>query len=885
VLAATVNSLQTYLNRIRRHLWLVLAITLIATVGALVYTVRQPTTYTARSTLTTASQNRSPDQDAYLAEAFAQYFNKPSYQERIRALAQVPNNVRVSALTGATSPILYIQATGPDPGVASRLAAQVAERFREDVQANANASRDEELSSIEKRIKDKQRLLRQLKGDSDERALILSEILDLQRQANDMRDNTTNQLVALQRDAGVSAHLPSPILNGLLGFAGGLALGCAAALALAALRNRIATPDDVRGLLGLPTLGVLDRTRRDDNQSRAQRLESIAAVVSLSDLPRPATLAITTPRRTNLTTHIAEGIVYYQALQGARTLLVRADLRGVGSGAATHGSTVASLLAGTSDGPPRPMEIRIGSAEMLVLPAGMASTADPFALFAPEAFQALLGHLRGLADLIVIEAPPVNEAAESQIICAAADQTVLVVEKGITRGSDGSRACESLTQVGASMLGVVLGRPVQHNGHAEPFSTLPVLDTGRRPQKTPPSHATAPVPDPLVVGGGAEDEHASPRINSPRAGTEGIDSAPPVALAESKGAVAPTSVTAPPDATASRPRRFPRSSAARNRARKHDDKRPDTESMAALKDTGERTRPADEARPPALSPQPAEGVSAGEYLLYSDALLVTHPAGSEPLNPSNTGEVVREWGADAPHEAPAGNGDVAASGEAAAGDGDVAASGEAAAGNGDVAASDEAPAGNGDAPAADPPDLDTAPTLVSSTPLVTDLPRSTSPADLSMDSMILATDCPHGHYNPPAAANCRVCGAVIPAQDARLVSRPVLCVLRANDGTSAEVDRAVLVGRVPDPSRSSFEAPRLMRLRSSGHNISRTHVEVAPEGWRVVATDLDSKNGTILVHPGGRDRQELTPGQPIPVPPGSVLELGEGVSITVGRPS
>jgi hypothetical protein len=71
------------------------------------------------------------------------------------------------------------------------------------------------------------------------------------------------------------------------------------------------------------------------------------------------------------------------------------------------------------------------------------------------------------------------------------------------------------------------------------------------------------------------------------------------------------------------------------------------------------------------------------------------------------------------------------------------------------------------------------------------------------------------------------------------VSRPVLCVLRASDGTCAEVDRAVLVGRVPDPSRSSFEAPRLMRLRSPRHDISRTHVEVAPEGWRVVATDLD----------------------------------------------
>ena len=544
------RSLETYLNRIWRYRWLVLVITVVTTLGALLYTVWQPTTYTARSTLTTASENRSPDQDAYLAEGFAQYFNKESYQERIRALAQVPEEFEVSAFTGATSPILYIEATGPDPAVASRVAAQVAERFPDDVQDIAHASRDEEIARIEQRIKDNLALLTGLTGDSDRRALILSEIDDLQRQANDLREDTTNQLINLQTDAGVSADQPSPILNGLLGFAGGLALGCAAALALAALRNRITTPDDVRALLGLPTLVVLDGGRRHDDQARAQRLESLAAVVSLSDLPRPATLAITTPRRTSLTSHVAEGIVYYQALQGTRTLLMRADLRGAHTEPTSHEATVAGLLAGISARPPTPTEMAIGTAEMLVVPAGLPLTTDPFALFAPARFDALLRDLSGLADLIVIEAPPVNEAAESQIICAAADQTVLVVEEGITRGSDGSRACELLTQVGASMLGAVLGRPVQKNGHAEPFSTLPVVNMVRPPVPTPSPYLTVPVRELLVEGGGASEEGASPRarVNSPQASTDGIDSAPPVALAESAVAAVPASASAPPDA-------------------------------------------------------------------------------------------------------------------------------------------------------------------------------------------------------------------------------------------------------------------------------------------------------------------------------------------------
>jgi FHA domain len=175
---------------------------------------------------------------------------------------------------------------------------------------------------------------------------------------------------------------------------------------------------------------------------------------------------------------------------------------------------------------------------------------------------------------------------------------------------------------------------------------------------------------------------------------------------------------------------------------------------------------------------------------------------------------------------------------------------------------------------------DTPPTL----PLSSS-PRTPLPQDPSTESLIMAADCPHGHSNPPAAATCRMCGAAIAPQRPRLIHRPVLCVLQASDGTTADVDRAVLVGRAPDPDRSNFKAPRLMSVQSPGHDISRTHVEVAPEGWQVIAIDLNSTNGTVLIRPGGYERQQLAPGEHVPVQPGSVLDLGDGVSITVALPS
>jgi hypothetical protein len=153
-----------------------------------------------------------------------------------------------------------------------------------------------------------------------------------------------------------------------------------------------------------------------------------------------------------------------------------------------------------------------------------------------------------------------------------------------------------------------------------------------------------------------------------------------------------------------------------------------------------------------------------------------------------------------------------------------------------------------------------------------------------VDPMIMAVECPYGHSNPPEAGSCRVCETTIQPQAPRLVGRPVLAVLFASDGGTAELDRAVLVGRAPDPGRSSFKDPRLLTVQSPGHDISRTHVQVAPDGWQIVVTDLQSTNGTTLVRPGGYDQQRLTPGEPVPVQLGSVLELGDGVSVTIGVP-
>ncbi len=148
---------------------------------------------------------------------------------------------------------------------------------------------------------------------------------------------------------------------------------------------------------------------------------------------------------------------------------------------------------------------------------------------------------------------------------------------------------------------------------------------------------------------------------------------------------------------------------------------------------------------------------------------------------------------------------------------------------------------------------------------------------------VLAVTCPYGHANPEGQQECRVCGTPVPPQPARPVVPPVLATLRVSDGSYVELDGSVVVGRAPSAGRASTQPVQLLTVVSPGHDISRTHLEVTVAGWQVEVTDLHSTNGTILVGPGGA-REDLAPGQPLVAELGSVVELGDGVSILIDLP-
>lgn len=112
-----------------------------------------------------------------------------------------------------------------------------------------------------------------------------------------------------------------------------------------------------------------------------------------------------------------------------------------------------------------------------------------------------------------------------------------------------------------------------------------------------------------------------------------------------------------------------------------------------------------------------------------------------------------------------------------------------------------------------------------------------------------------------------------------MMPRPVLGHITTSAGQSLAVDSDVVIGRDPkatvEPGRS---APRVLTL--PGSEVSRVHCRIVVDGWDARIVDLGSTNGTVLARPG-RPRERLAGSDSRPLRSGDVIELAEGIWITV----
>jgi len=126
-------------------------------------------------------------------------------------------------------------------------------------------------------------------------------------------------------------------------------------------------------------------------------------------------------------------------------------------------------------------------------------------------------------------------------------------------------------------------------------------------------------------------------------------------------------------------------------------------------------------------------------------------------------------------------------------------------------------------------------------------------------------------------------GAAVPAAGALPAAIPgssgTSGRVRVSTGQVVALDRTVIIGRRPrSPRASGANLPHLIAVDSPEQDISRSHLEIRPEGDTVVVIDLHTTNGSTLLRPAA-DPVRLHPGEQTLVLSGDVVDLGDGVTV------
>jgi uncharacterized protein involved in exopolysaccharide biosynthesis/Mrp family chromosome partitioning ATPase len=241
---------------------------------------------------------------------------------------------------------------------------------------------------------------------------------------------------------------PLVILGGIFG----AGLAAVAALALEARRDLFARPEQIVETIGLPLVGALPAARAKAQRGAALRqffsspppdvlhaVERIATTLNRSARgPRVVMVVSSLPREgsTALAIHLARNA----AREGRRAVLVDCDPRG--------GAALKSLDA--DGGASASQDLGIDIVRMIDRNAARPANASGVSAVAE-----MVGDLRGVYDVIILDGPPVLAVADSLTLAPEADAVLFTVRWGATPRAAALEAVLDLRRAGAPLVGVV----------------------------------------------------------------------------------------------------------------------------------------------------------------------------------------------------------------------------------------------------------------------------------------------------------------------------------------------------------------------------------------------------------------------------------------------
>lgn len=418
--------------------------------------------------------------------------------------------------------IFIIDALGPDPATAARIANATAAAYvarRDAALAAAAAERrralEAEVATLRATVARRQEeivaaardpgmfdeaLLRRgeleqlLDGDraAYAEAISLLRLADRAADPNLLRASVLSDAVPASEARGPKGYMILTL---------GLFLGLAAASGLALARENcddtLRTGDAARRVLGLPFLGYLPRlpgemTRtglpghpvwrvaRDHPAGRtAETLRFARARAEARRMPgQSVVLGLAAPRPGAGTSLAAANLAFLLAAEGGRVVLIDADLSGAGL-SATFGQRspagLAELLAGGDPEAPVEQPVEDGGFDFLACRAAASAPARRYV--EAQRFEAILAARRARYDFILVDLPGLEDTAHARSMAPLCDGWVAITRWGATpaqalRAILGDEPALAVNLLGLMISDVTLTGLARYTPHVQPARDL-----------------------------------------------------------------------------------------------------------------------------------------------------------------------------------------------------------------------------------------------------------------------------------------------------------------------------------------------------------------------------------------------------------------------------
>ena len=511
--------LRQYVDVIRRWLWLIVLSTVLAGGTAYFVSLNMTPVYQASTTLRIISPSNSlgrTDLGALqigqrLAGTYAQLLGKGPVLDGV--ISNLGLEISARRLEGAvkvqlvrSTDLIEITAENTDPAIAQAIANEIPNVFSQQDQAQRSsqysqikASLTEELDRLEEKVGQLQKAIAEKTASGTEEKdtvliILESDLEQARSNYSTMLQNYSNvQLAEVQSSSSVVVVVPAKVpekpirprtrLNTLLAAVVGAMVAIGVVFLIEYLDDTVKTPDDVRALLGVPTIGMVARSPRSkggaDSYGRVVTMGSthsplseayrvLRANIRFSSVDNPVqTLQVTSagPNEGKSTIAVNLGVVMAQA--GKRIILVETDLRrpvlhkefdvpnqnGLTNALVANDLGLDELLLDTT-------------VENLQFITSGPLPPNPSELLESQRMNQLVEHLKSMADIILLDSPPVMVAADAAIIANLVDGTLVVIDSGTTRQDAALQAFQTLKQGGTRILGVVLNNlPLAKRGY------------------------------------------------------------------------------------------------------------------------------------------------------------------------------------------------------------------------------------------------------------------------------------------------------------------------------------------------------------------------------------------------------------------------------------